>query len=63
MVFVAIVPDALPKVYFIVCVNEDDALVIVIVVADPIVTLLADIDDALGIESSVCVPLAVTLTA
>ena len=63
MVFVAIVPVALPKEYVSVCVNEDDALVIVIVDAEPILTLVAEMVDALGIVVSVCVPLAVALTA
>lgn len=45
------------------CVNEDDALVIVIVDAEPILTLVAEMVDALGIVVSVCVPLAVALTA
>lgn len=45
------------------CVNEEDALVIVIVVADPRFTLDADIVDALGMVVSVCVPLAVALIA
>ena len=45
------------------CVNEDDALVIVIVDAEPILTLVAEMVDALGIVVSVGVPLAVALTA
>ena len=63
MVFVAMVPVAVPKEYVSVCVNEDDALVIVIVDAEPIFTFVADTVDALGIVVSVCVPLAVALTA
>ena len=45
------------------CVNEEDALVIVIVVADPKFTLEAATVEALGIVVSVCVPLAVALIA
>ena len=63
MVFVAMVPVAVPKEYVSVCVNEDDALVIVIVDAEPIFAFVADTVDALGIVVSVCVPLAVALTA
>ena len=48
----------LPKAYLSVCVKEEDALVIVIVVADPIFTLDADTLDALGILSNVTVALA-----
>ena len=57
------VPVVLPNLYVRVCVNEDDALVIVIVEADPIFALVADTEDALGIVFSVCVPLADTDTA
>ena len=53
----------LPKEYVKVCVNDDDALVIVIVEAEFKFVLVADTVDALGIVSRVCVPLAVTLTA
>ena len=63
VVFVAIVPVALPKVYFKVCVNEDDALEIEIVVALPKLTADADTLDALGIVVRVWVPLASQLTA
>ena len=45
------------------CVNEEDARVIVIVEAEPIFASLADIVEALGIVVRVCVPLAVALTA
>ena len=63
VVLVAIVPVALPKEYVSVCVKKDDALVIVIDDAEPMFTLVADTVDALGIVVSVCVPLAVALTA
>ena len=63
MVLETIVPVVLPKEYVKVCVNEEDALVIVIVDAEPIFALVADTVDARGIVSRVCVPLAVTLTA
>ena len=59
VVFVAIVPLALPNEYLSVCVNDDDALVIEIVVADPIFTFDADRLDARGIESNVTDALAV----
>ena len=58
VVFVAIVPEASPKLYFNVWVKEDDALLMEIVVAFPIVTADADTVDARGIESSVTVALA-----
>lgn len=45
VVLVAIVPVALPKEYVSVCVNEDDALVIVIDDAEPMFTLVADTVD------------------
>jgi hypothetical protein len=61
VVFVAIVPDVEPKVYVSVCVNEDDARVMVIVDADPILTEVADTVDALAMLSSVMVALAVIL--
>ena len=63
VVFETIVPVVLPKEYVKVCVNDDDALVIVIVEAEFKFVLVADTVDALGIVSRVCVPLAVTLTA
>ena len=63
VVFVAIVPVALPKVYFKVCVKEEDALEMEIVVALPKLTADADTLDALGMVVSVCVPLASQLTA
>jgi hypothetical protein len=61
VVFVAIVPDVEPKVYASVCVNEDEARVIVIVDAAPILTEVADTVDALAMLSSVMVALAVML--
>jgi hypothetical protein len=60
---VAIVPVALPNANVSVCVNEEDALEIVIVEDSPIDALLAVTDEALGIVFNVCVPLAVTETA
>ena len=59
VVFVAIVPLVLPKLYVSVCVKDDDARLMLTVVADPIVALDADTLDALAIESSVMVALAV----
>ena len=62
-VFVVIVPLVFPNLQVSVCVNDEDALDIEIVVAFPIVTDDADTLDALGIVFSVCVPLAVQFTA
>jgi hypothetical protein len=59
VVFVAIVPFALPKVYDSVWVKDDDALVTVMVVAVPRFTDLADTEEALGIVFNVTVALAV----
>jgi hypothetical protein len=59
VVFVTIVPFALPKVYDSVWVKEDDALVTVMVLAVPRFTDFAETEDALGIVFSVTVALAV----
>jgi len=59
VVFVAIVPFALPKVYDSVWVNDDEALVIVMVLAVPRLTDFAETEDALGMVFSVTVALAV----
>lgn len=59
VVFVTIVPVALPKVYVSVWVKEEDARLMEILVADPMVALAADTEEALGMESSVMVALAV----
>lgn len=58
VVFVTMVPVAVPKAYVTVCVKEEDARLIVIFIALPIVPLSAVTVDALGIESSVMVALA-----
>ena len=59
VVFAAIVPFALPKVYDSVWVKDDDALVTVMALAVPRFTDLADTEDALGMVFSVTVALAV----
>ena len=59
VVFVAIVPFALPKVYDSVWVKDDDALVTVMVLAVPRLTGFAETEEALGIVFSVTVALAV----
>ena len=58
---VTIVPVKLPIAYLTVCVKLDDALVIVIVVCVPIMPLVIDMDDFLGIVSKVPVPLPLTV--
>ena len=58
VVFVAIVPFALPKVYDRVWVKEDDAFVTVIVLAVPRFTDFAETEEALGMVFSVTVALA-----
>lgn len=58
VVFVAIVPFALPKVYDSVWVKDDDALVTVMVLAVPRFTDLADTEDALGMVFNVTVAFA-----
>ena len=58
VVLVAIVPLVFPKEYVSVWVNEEDALLIVIVPADPIVIFVADTLEARGILSSVMLALA-----
>lgn len=59
VVLVAIVPLVFPKEYVSVWVNEEDALLIVIVPADPIVIFPADTLEVRGILSSVMLALAV----
>ena len=59
VVLVAIVPLVFPKEYVSVWVNEEDALLIVIVPADPIVIFAADTLEARGMLSSVILALAV----
>lgn len=56
VVFVAMVPLALPNVQLTVCVNEVDARVIVIVPAVPIVKVLNDSVDARGMSVNVTLP-------
>ena len=58
VVFVAIVPFALPKVYDSVWVKDDDALVTVMVLAIPRFTDFADTEDALGMVFRVTVAFA-----
>ena len=58
VVFVIIVPLVLPKEYVSVWVNEEEALLIVIVPADPNVILAADTLEARGMLSSVMLALA-----
>ena len=58
VVFVTIVPFALPKVYDSVWVKDDEALVIVMVLAVPRLTDFAETEDALGMVFSVTVALA-----
>ena len=53
VVFVTIVPLVLPKEYFNVCVKDEDALVMEIVVAEPISTSEDETDEARAMESSV----------
>ena len=62
VVFVAIVPVAVPKEYVRVCVKEELALEMEIVEAAPISTEVADTEEALAILSSVIVALAVILS-
>ena len=59
VVLVAIVPLVFPKEYVSVWVNEEEALLIVIVPADPIVIFAADTLEARGMLSSVMLALAV----
>ena len=59
VVLVAIVPLVFPKEYVSVWVNEAEALLIVIVPADPIVIFAADTLEARGMLSSVILALAV----
>lgn len=59
VVLVAIVPLVFPKEYVSVWVNEEEALLIVIVPADPIVIFAADTLEARGMLSSVILALAV----
>lgn len=58
VVFVTIVPFALPKVYDSVWVKDDEALVIVMALAVPRLTDFAETEDALGMVFSVTVALA-----
>ena len=58
VVFAAIVPFALPKVYDSVWVKDDDALVTVMVLAVPRFTDFAETEEALGMVFSVTVTLA-----
>ena len=60
-VLVAIVPLALPKVYVSVWVKDEEALLILIARAEPIVPFEAETEDALGMESRVIFALAVIL--
>ena len=53
VVFVTIVPLVSPKEYFSVCVKDEDARVIEIVVAEPISTSEDETDEARAMESSV----------
>lgn len=61
VVFVAIVPFSLPKVYDSVWVKDDDALVIVMALAVPRLTDFAETEDALGMVFSVTVALGVSI--
>ena len=61
VVLATIVPEALPKAYVMVCVNELAALEMEIVDALPIVPALMLILDALGMESKVIAALALML--
>ena len=54
--FVAIVPDALPHLYVIVCVKSESCLLTVKVCAVPSVPLLAVSDDFLAMVVSVPLP-------
>ena len=59
VVFAAIVPFALPKVYDNVWVKDDDTLVTVMILAVPRFTDFAETEDTLGMVFSVTVALAV----